>query len=923
MTSEFLTPIVTSTTLGMAADGAAFLSASVQVRQVASRVAPEITPTAHVSRGDPSLTIPATGFFTTRKVGEAWWFFDPAGNAFFVIGTDHVNYEGHECERLGYAPYHRNCESLYGSEATWAESTVKRLLAWGFNCLASNSSFSVRHRGLAHQENVGLGRGFLEGEDIAQRSTWSGFPNVFIPEFRQYCEEQALQRCAPNADDPWLIGYFIDNELDWHVFRRGGMFVDTVRQPADHAAKLALVNMIRQRHATLESFNAAWRTHLASFEDLPGMTEVPKAATPEAQEDERAWTRLVAEQYFSITTGAIRKHDPNHLILGCRFAGEPPDILDIVGKYCDALSMNCYRRIDLTTGEMTDGFAEVLQRWYSKAGKPLMLTEWSFPALDSGLPCRHGAGQRVPTQKDRAFAFTAFQKLLFTTPFMIGSNYFMWMDEPALGISSRFPEDTNYGLVNEQDTPYELLTAAAARLNPLVYGLHSGQAPDLSVEPAALAGNFLLSNSGRSAGKCMLGLWADGTPAEQMALTLDGGASHEVATPADVLQRPGGHFLACRVEPDDPVLERSPGDNLSVQALYTPGTKWAGTASARIPLLVTNPTAATQEQAIVEMPVKGSALEGPALYDPTRLAAFDAEGMPIPCQVDRLEGGDVVAVQAGALPPWGRRTVFLCPGVAPQSVTPAVKLVDVEDGKQVVNGPLALTMRPGSTCDFDRIEFNGVEMGQFMPLVRQAREANPWLHPCHLEKIELSNGPVRLVLDVTSIRADVAGEAKRETPTSAYGLRDFRVKFRFVIEPGRPWFTSRLIWLENTDTEPLIMEGYFHYLPSNIAGDASDDEPRGYFWTDARAGLNFGMVSAPAMLNVNFWRDETGAAHPDAYRKLVVMVHPGERYAEPETTAYVICAETVEWDETLKQADSSRRLIRHAFPLETKPETAG
>ena len=44
-----------------------------------------------------------------------------------------------------------------------------------------------------------------------------------------------------------------------------------------------------------------------------------------------------------------------------------------------------------------------------------MITEWSFPALDAGLPCNHGAGQRVPTQRDRALAFTAFQKLLFRT----------------------------------------------------------------------------------------------------------------------------------------------------------------------------------------------------------------------------------------------------------------------------------------------------------------------------------------------------------------------------------------------------------------------------------------------------------------------------------------------------------------------------
>jgi hypothetical protein len=30
-------------------------------------------------------------------------------------------------------------------------------------------------------------------------------------------------------------------------------------------------------------------------------------------------------------------------------------------------------------------------------------------------------------------------------PFLIGYDYFMWVDEPASGISTSFPEDSNYG----------------------------------------------------------------------------------------------------------------------------------------------------------------------------------------------------------------------------------------------------------------------------------------------------------------------------------------------------------------------------------------------------------------------------------------------------------------------------------------------
>jgi hypothetical protein len=48
----------------------------------------------------------------------------------------------------------------------------------------------------------------------------------------------------------------------------------------------------------------------------------------------------------------------------------------------------------------------------------------------------------------------------------------MWADEPALGISSSFPEDSNYGLVSEADQPYEPLATGATKVNLEVPKIH-------------------------------------------------------------------------------------------------------------------------------------------------------------------------------------------------------------------------------------------------------------------------------------------------------------------------------------------------------------------------------------------------------------------------------------------------------------------
>jgi hypothetical protein len=107
-----------------------------------------------------------TGFFRTEEVDGIWWLLDPEGRAFYIIGTDHASYNVHWCEKLGYAPYHRNCKRRHGGIEAWSGSTVSRLLRWGFNSLAWGHSVTLRHRGLAHMEWLNLGSSFATKDDI-------------------------------------------------------------------------------------------------------------------------------------------------------------------------------------------------------------------------------------------------------------------------------------------------------------------------------------------------------------------------------------------------------------------------------------------------------------------------------------------------------------------------------------------------------------------------------------------------------------------------------------------------------------------------------------------------------------------------------------------------------------------------------------
>ena len=77
--------------------------------------------------------------------------------------------------------------------------------------------------------------------------------------------------------------------------------------------------------------------------------------------------RKQATQYYKITHDAIRRHDPNHLILGDRYeanAALPMEIVDSALPYIDVLSFQDFRDP-----------IQNLENWYKRTGKPVLLAD--------------------------------------------------------------------------------------------------------------------------------------------------------------------------------------------------------------------------------------------------------------------------------------------------------------------------------------------------------------------------------------------------------------------------------------------------------------------------------------------------------------------------------------------------------------------
>lgn len=414
------------------------------------------------------------GFVKTRVDADGrWWAVGSDGQDLIVTGVDHVKYSGFHSDRLGYAPYGRNNDRIYASRDEWERVALGRIREWGFTSLGTGCDRSLYGRGgFLYNHQLGFGARLCVGSDPdlfivpSRHAPCTFIPNMFHPGFSAFADAVAREQCAFRKDDPNLFGYFLDNELVWWGKDSArplatGLF-DTVRAlPDSHSARQALEGFVKVHG-----------------------------------EDKVAFLAFAAETYFRTLAEAVRRHDPNHLVLGTRFAGfngAHDVVFEACGRYCDVVTVNTYPRADLDRNVVEawcDGkwnrLYDLLARVRDRSRKPVLITEWSFMALDSGCPCTYATGQRFYTQDERAAAAELFVRTALASPAVIGYSFFAWMDDPAEGTSRNCPENGNYGLVSIRDEPYGKLTERFAHLHAQSSALHRSPPPE-ETRPAAVA----------------------------------------------------------------------------------------------------------------------------------------------------------------------------------------------------------------------------------------------------------------------------------------------------------------------------------------------------------------------------------------------------------------------------------------------------
>jgi hypothetical protein len=443
-----------------------------------------------------------TGWFHTQKRDGRWHLVTPDGHAFFSLGVNAVitdggrSYvEGREFMFRDLPPDRGEWAAFYGSDdnrsqdqgasrgigynhgrwfdfyaanlyrvdgkhwlAAWRTRALDRLQAWGFNTLGnwSDDALGQAHR-LPYTRSIDIAGDYANvssGYDY-----WGRMPDPFDPRFVGATERAVAKASADVRDDPWLLGYFADNELAWAgsgAQGRWGLVLGTLAGDAESPAKQALIAMLRKQYVTPETLAAAWGIALTSWDALDAAgfaAPVPDEAHPAIARDYSAWLRRYADTYFRTVAEAIRRHDPHHLFLGGRFAVRTPEAVAACAAYCDVVSFNVYA--DLPQHGLDLAALHALD-------KPVLIGEFAFGSTDRGP---FGAGPvAVWNEQQRGEAYAKFVAAAAADPNIVGAHWFDYADQPVTG-RLLDGENSHFGLVGITDVPFGEFVEAVRAVN--------------------------------------------------------------------------------------------------------------------------------------------------------------------------------------------------------------------------------------------------------------------------------------------------------------------------------------------------------------------------------------------------------------------------------------------------------------------------
>ncbi|HAS8441713.1 TPA: beta-agarase [Vibrio vulnificus] len=370
--------------------------------------------------------------------------------------------------------YSANLQRKYDTDSAqeaieiWKDVTLARMQDWGFTSLGNWSDPMYRKNGkvpyTAHGWITGDHQRVSTGNDY-----WGAMHDPFDTNFRVSVAIMAKELGEEVDNDPWCIGYFVDNELSWgntvnntnhYALAISGLRAST----KESSAKAAFDALLKAKYGSIKKFNAAWGVDVASWDAFAKGFNYQGEYTETVKADLSVLLDAFADKYFAVVSEEMEKVLPNHLYMGVRFSdwGITPEAATAAARYVDVMSYNLYA---------TDLNAKGDWSRLPELDKPSIIGEFHFGSTDSGL--FHPGIISSDNQQGRAQSYAKYMESVIDNPYFVGAHWFQYMDSPVTG-RAWDGENYNVGFVTVTDTPYEPLVKSAKEINRNLYNRRFG-----------------------------------------------------------------------------------------------------------------------------------------------------------------------------------------------------------------------------------------------------------------------------------------------------------------------------------------------------------------------------------------------------------------------------------------------------------------
>ena len=365
----------------------------------------------------------STGFYRVEKIDGRWWLIDPNGyaninRAVCCMPTSDIQHNYDMCYDLGF---NSSGNFLSSESQTQKVYNTQNLRQWGYT---RRVPFYAGYVKVRHKYYPNTPAALKNNDD---------YIFALDPLFARYCDSIAAVRISPYAEDRQMVGWFTDNEI-----------------PFQNTQLQILIRDLPEGD-TCRTLAIEWaQAHGLTIDDCVNATA---ALTTDLKNQ---FVAYIGEAYYKTVYEAIRKYDPNHLIMGSRLHGRPRTNLYLVSashKYTDVTSVNFYDKYQpddqITKSNWTQDH-------------PCIVGEFYIKDITRQNSEQSGAGWYVHDQTSRGWWYQHVVLQFIKSKCFIGWQYFRYGDDP---------DGSNKGITDANNTEYKEMTKWMKEINDQVYPL--------------------------------------------------------------------------------------------------------------------------------------------------------------------------------------------------------------------------------------------------------------------------------------------------------------------------------------------------------------------------------------------------------------------------------------------------------------------